>query len=220
MSEIEIAQTADGSNTLYSNRHKAHFHSLNGAVQESQHIFIKNGYDYFSLDEIDVLEIGFGTGLNAALTASKANQKKCRTCYTGIELYPLHNDTLSKLNYNSILNRDESAIWKKIVSTKWDNNEKVNDFFMINKIHCDIIEMKLPNKYNLIYFDAFAPNDQPEIWTVDIFKKLFNATKTGGVLVTYCSKGIVKQALRSVGYQVKRLAGPQGKRHMIRASKF
>lgn len=220
MTQIKVVLTADGSNTIYSERHKAHFHSLNGAVQESKHIFVRNGYDFFSLNEINVLEIGFGTGLNAALTASAANQKKCLTHYTGIELYPLSDDILSELNYNTALNPVDSEIWKKIISTEWNADKKVSDYFILTKIQGDITKVELLKKYSLIYFDAFAPDDQPELWTDDIFEKLFNLTTTGGALVTYCSKGIVKQALRKVGYQVSRLAGPPGKRHIIRAIKF
>ena len=219
MTQIRIVQTADGSNTLFSERHNAHYHSLNGALQESVHIFLKNGYEYLSINPTYILEVGFGSGLNAALTASKAIDIKCNTSYTGIELYPLKDDILSKLNYNSILNKQESEAWEKIISTKWDVEEQINEFFLLNKVHGDLTEMSLQKKYNIIYFDAFAPDDQPELWTVNIFEKLYRATSNNGVLVTYCSKGIVKQALRAVGHKVERLAGPPGKRHMIRATR-
>jgi len=219
MKQIRIVQTADGSNTLFSEEHNAHYHSLNGAVQESEHIFIKNGYNYFSLDEISILEIGFGTGLNAALTASMAVEQKCNTCYTGIDLYPLDMNILSKINYDAVLSTPKSEAWKKITTTKWGVEERVNEFFLLNKVHCDLIEMSLQNKYDIIYFDAFAPDDQPEMWTIDVFEKLYHANNNGGVLVTYCSKGIVKQTLRSVGYKVERMPGPPGKRHIIRATK-
>ena len=219
MAQIRIVQTADGSHTLFSEQHNAHYHSLNGALQESLHIFIKNGYEYLSNDAINVLEVGFGTGLNAALTASKAVELKRNTNYTGIDLYPLEEDILSKLNYDSILNKSESETWRKIISTKWGVDERINEFFLLNKVHSELIETNLLNKYDIIYFDAFAPDDQPEMWTVNVFEKLFNATSNDGVLVTYCSKGIVKQALRAVGYKVERLVGPSGKRHIIRAIK-
>ena len=219
MAQIRIVKTADGSHTLFSEQHNAHFHSLNGALQESLHIFLKNGYEYLSRDTINVLEVGFGTGLNAALTASKAAELKCSTNYTGIDLYPLEEDILSKLNYDSVLSITESETWKKIISIKWGCEERVNEFLLLNKVHCDLIELDITNKYNIIYFDAFAPDDQPEMWTVDIFEKLYQATSNDGVLITYCSKGIVKQALRAVGYKVERVAGPPGKRHMIRATK-
>lgn len=219
MTQIRIVQTADGSHTLFSEQHNAHYHSLNGAVQESVHIFLKNGYEYLSLNAANILEVGFGSGLNAALTASRAIDLKCNTSYTGIELFPLKDDILSKLNYNSILNKQESEAWKKIISTNWDVEEQINEFFLLNKVHCDLIEMSLQNKYDIIYFDAFAPDDQPEMWSIAVFEKLYHATFSGGLLLTYCSKGIVKQALRAVGYKVERLAGPPGKRHMIRATK-
>lgn len=219
MAQIKIVQTADGSQTLFSERHNAHYHSLNGALQESLHIFVKNGYEYLSCDAINVLEVGFGTGLNATLTASKAVDLKRNTRYTGIDLYPVEEDILTKLNYDSILSKAESETWKKIRSAKWGVEERVNEFFLLNKVQCDLIEMNLQNEYDLIYFDAFAPDDQPEMWTASIFEKIFHATSNGGVLVTYCSKGVVKQALRAVGYKLERLAGPPGKRHMIRATR-
>ncbi len=220
MASTKIVQTADGSHTLFSVQYNAHYHSLNGAIQESLHVFIKNGFGYFSLKEINVLEVGFGTGLNAALTASMAIKSKCKTKYTGIDIHPPENEILIKLNYEFAINSLDSESWRMIISSKWGKGQPINDYFLLNKIQADFNALKLIDSYNLIYFDAFAPDDQPEMWTIDVFKKLFNATKAGGVLVTYCSKGIVKQALREVGYKVERLAGPPGKRHMVRATRL
>jgi len=219
MSSLKIVQTADGSHTLHSEQFNAHYHSTNGAIQESQHIFIKCGFDRFSQDRINILEVGFGTGLNATLTALSAQNKKQNTNYTGIDLYPPDNDTLGDLNYKSILGRDYDTSWDKIVAIKWGDEERVNDFFRLKKIKADFITLELTEKYNLVYFDAFAPEDQPEIWSSQVFNKLYQATEHSGVLVTYCSKGIVKQALRNAGYTVERLAGPPGKRHILRATK-
>ncbi len=219
MTPIRIVPTADGSHTLYSDRHKAHYHSLNGALQESLHIYIRNGYEYLSLNEISILEVGFGTGLNAALTALSAIEMSRKTIYTGIELYPLQDEILTELNYGTILNDEVIEFWKKITAAQWGKEESINESFLLTKLQSDICTINLSNSYNLIYFDAFAPEDQPEVWSYEIFKKLYNATNQNGILVTYCSKGIVKQALRSVGYKVERLAGPQGKRHILRAIK-
>ena len=219
MTDLKIIQTADGSHTLYSEQHHAFYHSTNGALQESLHVFIKNGYDYLTLDKMNILEVGFGSGLNSALTASRALQKRKDTKYSGIDLYPPHEETLSRLNYNTILSNDEAEAWRKIITLKWGEDALVNEFFQLKKIKADFVDLTLIDIYQLIYFDAFAPDDQPEMWTTDIFKKLYQATALNGVLVTYCSKGIVKQALRNVGYFVERLPGPPGKRHVLRAIK-
>jgi len=219
MTSIKLVQTADGSDTLFSEQHNAHYHSLNGALQESLHIFVRNGYEFMSMNGINILEIGFGTGLNATLTASKAFSTKQITYYTGVELYPLEEIHLSKLNYPSILNRNEAEAWRMITTGEWGVKNVINEFFSLTKLHADICSLMLSDNYNLIYFDAFAPDDQPEVWTIEIFEKLYNATSHGGILITYCSKGIVKQALRYVGYKVDRLPGPPGKRHILRATK-
>ncbi|RPH29664.1 MAG: SAM-dependent methyltransferase [Bacteroidales bacterium] len=219
MASTKIVRTADGSDTLYSEQHKAHYHSLHGAILESLHIFVKSGYKHLALNEISILEVGFGTGLNAALTASKANEMNRKTTYTGIELYPLEKPTLAKINYGAVLKKDESIFWKKINISEWNTETPINDSFLLTKLHADICTVNLSDLYHLVYFDAFAPEDQPEVWSSAIFQKLFNATNRGGILITYCSKGIVKQALRGVGYKVERLAGPPGKRHILRAVK-
>ena len=219
MQPLRIAQTADGSHTLFSEKYNAYYHSTNGAIQESYHVFIKSGFNAVDLVEIRILEIGFGTGLNAALTASQAKILKHRTNYTGIDLYPPDNELLMQLNYKSVLNQDASDFWEKIISLDWGIESSVNDFFILRKFNADITNIELTGNYDLIYFDAFAPNDQPEMWSSLIFKKLYQATNSNGILVTYCSKGIVKQALRDAGYTVERLPGPPGKRHILKATK-
>lgn len=215
-----ITPTEDGSHTLYSEQYKAHYHSLNGAMQESQHIFIKNGFDFYPTKEISILEMGLGTGLNATLTASSAFKEKRKTYYTAVELHPIKGTILEELNYKTILRKDEFNNWRKISNAPWNEETIINESFLITKLHADICKTNLNNSFDLIYYDAFAPDIQPEVWSIDIFEKLFKATNPGGILVTYCSKGIVKQALRHVGYNVKRLEGPPGKRHILRAMKI
>ena len=219
MSSIRIVQTSDGSHTLYSELHKAHYHSTNGAIQESQHIFIKNGFELISQNEISVLEIGFGSGLNAALTASSAQRMKTKTSYTGIDLYPHDLETLHNLNYKTLLKENDASMWAKVMAVEWEETQQVNDFFWLKKVQDNFTTIEFADAYDLIYFDAFAPDDQPDMWTDRMFNKLYKATKSKGILVTYCSKGIVKQALRNNGYIVERLPGPPGKRHIIKATK-
>lgn len=219
MEGIKIVETADGSNTLYSEEYKAHYHSLHGALQESRHIFIENGFKYFLKDELSILEVGFGTGLNAALTSSAAYLNKVKTIYTGIELHPLSQEILDKINYKSVLPEYDYDNWKTIHSLGWGLRGVISDFFTILKLNDDICTTVLKKSYDIIYYDAFAPEDQPELWEKNLFEKLYLSTKPNGILVTYCSKGIVKQALRNAGYKVERLPGPIGKRHILRAIK-
>lgn len=219
MSSFRIVETSDGSHTLYSELFKAYYHSTNGAIQESQHIFINSGYNLISQEEISILEIGFGTGLNAALTAVAAQKRRIKTRYTGIELYPPSIETLQSLNYKSLLKDGDAAMWDKAISAKWEDEEKINDYFSLKKLNADFTNFEFTDTYTLIYFDAFAPDDQPIMWSEKMFRKLYQVTRPNGILVTYCSKGIVKQALRNNGYTIERVPGPPGKRHMIRATK-
>jgi tRNA U34 5-methylaminomethyl-2-thiouridine-forming methyltransferase MnmC len=209
--------TADNSPTLYVPELDEHYHSINGAVQESQHIFINAGLKQINKKKIKILEIGFGTGLNALLTFSETQKNKQPIIrYTGIEKYPVPLDIIEVLLKENIPRKD---IFKQIHKTPWENETAVSDFFSLKKIKVDLKTFMPEDSYDLIYFDAFAPDKQPELWTKNIFVKLFNATDKNGILVTYSAKGIVKQALRNAGYFVKRLPGPPGKRHMVEAIK-
>lgn len=213
--------TADGSHTLYSEIHGAYYHSLNGALTESLHIFIDAGYRYISnqFKQISILEVGLGTGLNAALTAKESSEFAIQTEYTAIELYPISKQQIVNLNYNQILASGVAEFWINIMLAEWGGFVTINDYFNVIKLNSDFTKWVPDKTFNLIYFDAFAPEDQPEMWSAEMFQKLYDALSIGGVLVTYSSKGIVKQALRSVGFKVERLAGPPGKRHILRAKK-
>jgi len=217
MEQLKLIKTDDGSHTLYSEQYHAHYHSLRGALQESLHIFIENGYCFLAKNEVNILEVGFGTGLNAALTASKADEIGRTTQYTGVELHPPSESILSEINYLTKLSHVDSLNWDKITQSKWNDKIQINSFFSIKKIQDDFIKYNICNQFDIVYFDAFAPDDQPEMWSESIFEKIYTSTNPGGILVTYCSKGIVKQALRKAGFRVERLAGPAGKRHIIRA---
>ncbi|HNV52820.1 MAG TPA: tRNA (5-methylaminomethyl-2-thiouridine)(34)-methyltransferase MnmD [Tenuifilaceae bacterium] len=213
--------TADGSHTLFSKIHGAYYHSMNGALTESQHIFINSGFKHLSgaLKQISILEIGLGTGLNAALTASESLISGVETLYTGLELYPITEKQIKDLNYSQILNPEVAECWSRIMLAEWNSSIEINQTFRICKVNEDFTKWIPVENFSLIYFDAFAPDDQPEMWSVEMFQKLFSSLSVGGVLVTYSSKGIVKQALRAAGFRVERLAGPPGKRHILRAVK-
>ncbi len=220
--KYEIIETEDGSHTLRLADTLVTFHSNRGAIQESAHIFIQSAYEYFvqnnpSLKELKIFEVGFGTGLNALLTAIAARKSGRQVVYRSVDLYPLPGDVFSRLNYAEILN--ERELYKTIMQTPWEQLIYIDPFFKLQKINIDLAQYELTTKYDIIYFDAFAPEDQQEIWDLSIFIKLFNALESGGVLVTYCSKTIIRRALESAGFVVEKIPGPWGKREIVRARK-
>lgn len=215
-----VQTTADGSSTLLSSKYNAHYHSLNGAITESKHIFIEAGLGHVKKKLIKILEIGFGTGLNAALTAQKAKESRVDISYHSVELHPLSADEYSILNYDTVLPKDTAVDWQRICVAGWNTTAIITENFTIRKICADFTKWTPIAMYHLIYFDAFAPDDQPEMWTREQFQKLYNALHPNGVLVTYSAKGIVKRALIEVGFTIERLAGPPGKIHILRANKI
>lgn len=221
MDGLRVVPTADGSSTLYSERFKATYHSVNGALTESMHVFIKSGFEAILQNKknVDVLEIGMGTCLNAALTGWVAQKYGVRVHYTGIELFPPTVEVLNSTGYHAVLEPECAELWEKIVAASASEPVPVSTWFTVSKLYVDFIGWNPNHIYDLVYFDAFAPDDQPEMWSIENFNKLFNALKPNGVLVTYSAKGLVKQNLRQAGFYVERLAGPPGKRHMIRAWK-
>lgn len=218
--ERKIIKTADNSTTIYLPEWNEHYHSKHGAVQEAMHVFIKNGLFLFKNKNISILEIGFGTGLNAFVSLIEAKKHNIKIEYTGIDAYPISSDEAKHLNYISTLNAEEfSDIFKKIHLSAWEKKQKLTEEFHITKRQQKFQNIDDENTYHLIYFDAFGARVQPELWTEVIFKKMYKALKYGGVLVTYSAKGSVKRAMISVGFQVEKLSGPPGKREMLRATK-
>lgn len=221
MVDYSVLPTADGSCTIYSNRFKACYHSQNGALTESEHVFIKSGFEAILPRHrpVNVLEVGLGTCLNAALTAYGAQTHQTKVRYLGIELYPLPLEVLESTGYGKVLEPECAGLWNKIIKNSEEQELQVTPWFSIKK-HCTDFNCWLPTyRFDLIYFDAFAPDDQPEMWSASNFCKLFHSLNPSGVLVTYSAKGLVKQNLRSAGFKVERLQGPPGKRHMLRAWK-
>jgi tRNA U34 5-methylaminomethyl-2-thiouridine-forming methyltransferase MnmC len=212
---VYTVPTADGSLTLYHKQLGAHYHSVHGAVQESMHIFIRNGLAQLPhLPEINILEMGFGTGLNALLTVhNKPNDIFVN--YTSLDIYKISSQVTQELK-NSY---PDSSLFEKIHQSLWGASTAIAPGFMLNKIHLSLADYTPDKLFHLCYFDAFAPDIQPELWTVEVFEKLYRCLHTGGLLLTYCSKGDVKRALRQSGFRVERLPGPPGKRHIIRAVK-
>lgn len=216
----KIILTSDGSKTIHMVDWDEQYHSKHGAIQEAYHVFIKSGLSLFRNRPVAILEIGFGTGLNALITMIEAEELKLKINYTGVEAYPVLLEELQQLNYVQQLNAlHQLKDFQYMHTSPWEKEIDINDNFILIKQQKDFLEIDDENKYDLIYFDAFGARVQPELWTESIFFKMFNALKDNGILVTYAAKGSVRRAMLSVGFKVERLPGPPGKREMLRASK-
>lgn len=216
----EIITTGDGSKTIHIPEWNEQYHSKHGAIQEAYHVFIKHGLSLFSNTSISILEIGFGTGLNALITSLEAKNHNLSITYKGVEAYPVSSEELSSLNYLSQLKAESStAVFDKMHTVEWDNLHKITEDFSLTKEQKDFAQIKDINAFNLIYFDAFGARVQPELWTEEIFQIMFNALKEDSYLVTYSAKGSVRRAMQAVGFEVERLPGPPGKREMLRGYK-
>lgn len=219
---MELKTTADGSHTLFVPELNETYHSIHGAIQESQHVFIKNGLYYFRDKEtIDILEIGFGTGLNTLLTLLSIENSSQKVNYVSLEKFPLSNELAQQLNYPTQLkiNAAQTALFNHLHTCKWNTNTPISNNFNLLKIEEDLADFQTTTTFDIIYFDAFAPEKQAELWTAEIFLKIYDFLKPKGILVTYCAKGVVKRTIKSIGFQVETLPGPPGKREMIRAVK-
>jgi tRNA U34 5-methylaminomethyl-2-thiouridine-forming methyltransferase MnmC len=215
----KIITTGDGSHTIYVPEMDEHYHSVHGAIQESEHVFIKNGFDVCNTDPLYIFEAGFGTGLNVLLTAIRNLNGNRKVFYTAFEKYPVDKTTVNSLNFPGFFGSEGKEIFNLIHSCRWGQMNRINRNFSLKKVKGDLVTDVIVDRYGLIYFDAFSPDKQPEMWTVDIFKKIGEATEKNGVFVTYSSKGEVKRNLRACGFRVILLPGPPGKRHIIRAVK-
>ena len=221
----EIVITADGSSTIHLPDWDEQYHSKHGAIQEAYHVFIKTGLHYFynthNQTNLSVLEIGFGTGLNAFITFLEAHKLNLNIKYSGVEAYPVSKEELSQLNYTSELNADDKKQdFNKLHDLDWETEQNMTPLFSITKRELLFSNIKDENKHDIIYFDAFGARVQPELWTEAIFKKMYLALKSKGILVTYAAKGSVRRAMQAVGFKVERLPGPPGKREMLRATKL
>ena len=215
-----IVTTSDGSHTIYVPELKEHYHSIHGAVQESNHIFINNGFDVCKAEPVKIFEVGFGTGLNALLTAIRSINSKRQVYYTSIEKYPLDKSVTDVLNHAVFAGPQGETLYKQIHNAQPGIMTPVCSTFNIEKIIGDLVTDLLSGSYDLIYFDAFGPDKQPEIWSLQVFEKISAITKPGGILVTYSCKGDVKRKLREVGFDTMLCPGPPGKRHILRACKI
>ena len=213
----DIIRTADGSTTIHLPDWDECYHSRNGAIAEAYHVFIRNGLEQTSGD-VSILEIGFGTGLNALITAIEAANNNRTVRYSGVEAYPLATDEALLMNYPSALGVGDD-LFDAIHRAEWDDFAALSSNFMLRKQQKFFQEIIDVGEYDLVYFDAFGYRVQPELWSEEIFSRLCRAMKPGGILVTYAARTIIRNNMKAAGFHVEKLPGPPGKREMLRAKR-
>jgi len=219
MENPEVRLTADGSKTLYLPHLDETYHSSHGAIQESVHVFIEHGLTYISqqTESITVFEMGFGTGLNALLTALWAQKHQRTVQYIGVELHPISEDLWRQMEFVQV--KSEIDLYIKIMSSEWEEFQEINPYFELKKIEKDVLQLELQEQVDLVYYDAFGPRAQSEMWEIPVLTKMHELLKPGGVFVTYCAQGQMKRNLKTLGFELTELPGPPGKRVMTRATK-
>jgi tRNA U34 5-methylaminomethyl-2-thiouridine-forming methyltransferase MnmC len=218
-----IMTTGDGSKTIHMPDLNEQYHSKHGALQEALHVFIHTGLEPIlksralssAKDPIHILEYGFGTGLNAMITYQ--HQQDIVIDYTGVEAYPVTPEEIAAMNYGELLN--DAELYHKIHQQPWGEQQELCSYFKLEKQELKFEDLDGQNEYDLIYFDAFGPRTQPDLWVLDIFKQAYRSLKKDGVLVTYCAQGQARRYMQEAGFTVERLPGPPGKREMLRATR-
>ncbi len=217
----EFMITEDGSHTIYLPEMDEHYHSVHGAIQESLHIYINQGLLFSGKKTLSILEIGFGTGLNAWLTYCFALQEKLLVNYFSLEKYPLNESEYLKLNYPSIIFPENRQAFFDIHRAEWNTDVEISPEFVLHKHEADLLGFRFDvgRKFDLVYYDAFAPGKQAEMWTDEIIRQVTDCVDTGGILVTYCAKGSVRRSFTSAGFTMERIDGPIGKKEILRGKK-
>ena len=224
MYQKKIIISEDGSHTIELIGKNEQYHSTHGAIQESKHVYIQHGLARISQNkqQINILEVGMGTGLNVLLSYQYALKNQLHINYTAVEAYPLENEIWSQLNYAKLIEdeNDLSAIYQEIHLSEWNKEILLNDQFHLEKVNRPIQEIQLKDNYfDLVYFDAFNPDLEPQLWSAEVFSKLYHSMKTDSLLSTYSTKGIIKRALKSCGFSIEKKPGPPGKREILNAIK-
>jgi len=219
-----VIVTNDGSQSISVPELHVAYHSIHGALTESLHVFIDAGWkpivQKFPDQSIYILEMGLGTGLNAFLTLVEAEKLSTSVSYEALELFPLLPGEFSTLSYASLIDSHKQDLFEKMHLSSWEEDVMLTDHFTLTKRNCSLLDYSSSKNFHLIYFDAFAPAAQPELWTTEVFEKLFSMMLPGAVLVTYCAKGDVRRAMKQAGFEVEKLKGPPGKREMLRATRI
>ena len=217
----EIIQTSDGSTTIHLPDWNESYHSKHGAIQEAYHVFIQNGFSLYKDKPVSILEIGFGTGLNAFITFIESQKFNQQINYVGVEAYPISAAEVLSMNYvNELQSERYSEVFKEMHKCQWNEKVPVSENFTLTKRKQFFGEIDDKEQFDLIYFDAFGYRVQPELWSTEIFRKMYDALKPNSTLVTYAARGVVKRSMIEVGFTVEKLAGPPGKREMFRATKI
>lgn len=215
-----IEKTADGSTTIRIPEMEENYHSHHGAIQEAEHVFIRHGLNFIEKEDVRIFELGFGTGLNALLTLKQAGHDAKRIDYVGLEAFPVEEELINQLNYNDFIGEIFADDFEKMHAIPWGKKVAITDTFDLTKVHQKIQDFNGEKEsFDLVYFDAFGPRAQGDMWELDVIEKVADLVKPGGVLVTYCAQGQFKRHLKSLGFEVERLPGPPGKREMTRAIK-
>lgn len=216
----KIIKTADGSHTIRIEQWDEQYHSKHGAISESYHVFIEHGLRCVKKENIAILEMGFGTGLNALISLIEAQAMSLQVEYTAVEAYPVPQKEWQMLNYAEQLNAPEyDEHFQLMHKSPWENTVQISENFSLTKLKEDMALVKKEEEFNLIYFDAFGYRVQPELWDLEVFRNMYHSLKDGGILVTYAAKGVVRRNMQAVGFDVERLPGPPGKREMLRGRK-
>ncbi len=218
----QLIITKDGSHTISIPEMNVTYHSHHGAIQESRHVFINAGFKYVmdttKIPTMYIFEMGLGTGLNAILSLIEAERLQQQVHYTALELYPLQETEINSLNYIEQVKRtDILDVFQLLHQCEWEQDIPITPFFTLHKVKNNLLNFTTPELQHLVYFDSFAPAAQPEHWTKEVFEKLSSILLPGGILVTYCSKSIVRKAMQAAGFVVTKIPGPHGKREMVRA---
>ncbi len=217
---LTLIRTSDGSYTLKSELFQQHYHSLHGAIQESEHVFFKEGLlRYQHIRNLRILEVGFGTGLNALLAFKYSKERNSKTDYISYEAFPISIDIAEKLEYGKWLGKDYDKTLLSMHTAPMGVAQMISEEFSLLKKQEDILEGMDEEEVDIVFFDAFSPGSQPELWAVEVFSNLHACMKQGGILTTYCSKGDVRRAMLMAGFKVEKCPGPPGKREMLRAIK-
>ncbi|MDR2938655.1 MAG: tRNA (5-methylaminomethyl-2-thiouridine)(34)-methyltransferase MnmD [Prevotellaceae bacterium] len=214
---IQILTTNDGSHTIINEQFNETYHSERGAILESRHVFIEAGFQQVQKSQVAVFEVGFGTGLNAWLTLLEAEKTGQHVYYESIELYPIELSTSNALNFSTLTGSDFQR-FPLLHLSEWNKPVAISPHFTLHKVNVNLLNYNPQQNFDVVYFDAFSPDTQPELWSKEVFDKIYKSLNNNGLLTTYSSKGLVKQNLRAAGFTVQRLQGAGGKRHMLRAT--
>ena len=220
---LTLVETGDGSSTLFNSDIGEHYHSRHGALQESRHVFVKSGLEFFLSEHhtgaVKILEVGFGTGLNFLLSADFCSEKRIILEYTGIEAYPLSTDTILQTGYDAYISK---IIWQKFIENypeAFNNKTALNEFVQLTLAHTRLLDFSSSEQFDVLYFDAFAAVHQPEMWKHESLEHVCRLLKPGGVFVTYAITGNLKRIMKSLGFNIEKAPGAPGKREMLRAVK-